>query len=327
MGVKARRRALVAGVLAILAVPGLAAAAQDWSVDADRASVPKNDSTAVRLTFTAHDRVGCVRVLVPNSYNIGSAAVVSASHGANWSTSIGGSSTHWVTAKAVNNGNDSLEAGDQLVLRITVSGTASGRADWRAWAYDKRDCDDEVGQSNGITMTVSGAAPTPHPTPKPSPKPKPKPKPTPTPHATAAPTAAPRVNATPRPESTPKPTAKPVTPPRVQATLAPTLAPVAIVRSTTPPPSGGEGSGALPKDFYSIPLEDGRNFGGLALELLAALGVFDWAVPGAILTVPGLLLIVIIGAQTFGAFAWLPIIRRKLRGTGVSLQDRLPGSL
>ena len=34
--------------------------------------------------------------------------------------------------------------------------------------------------------------------------------------------------------------------------------------------------------------------------------------------VPGLLLLVIIGAQMFGAFAWLPIVRRKLRGTGVT---------
>jgi hypothetical protein len=32
---------------------------------------------------------------------------------------------------------------------------------------------------------------------------------------------------------------------------------------------------------------------------------------------PGLLVILVIGAQMFGAFAWLPIVRRKLRGTGV----------
>jgi hypothetical protein len=50
-------------------------------------------------------------------------------------------------------------------------------------------------------------------------------------------------------------------------------------------------------------------------------------VPGAILTVPGLLLIVIIGAQAFGAFAWLPLIRRRLRGTGVTRENRVSGSL
>jgi hypothetical protein len=318
---KSRRRALLAGALAILAVPGLVAAAQDWSVDADRASVPKNDSTAVRLTFTAQDPVGCVKVLLPNRYQVDSAAVVSVSHGADWSASIGGGSTHWVTAQAASNGNDRLEGGDQLVLRITVTGRISGRVDWRAWAYDKRDCNDAIGQSDGIAMTVSGAAPTPNPTPKPTPKPKP------TPHATPVPTTAPRSNATPPPESTPKPTARPVTPPRVQTTQAPTLAPVAIVRSTRPPPSGGDGSGALPKHYYSIPLEESPIFGGLAVELLAALGVFDWAVPGAILTVPGLLLIVIIGAQAFGAFAWLPLIRRRLRGTGVTRENRVSGSL
>lgn len=80
----------------------------------------------------------------------------------------------------------------------------------------------------------------------------------------------------------------------------------------------------MPKDYYSIPLEGDATFGGLAIDLIAALGVFEWFVPGAVLTVPGLLLLVIIGAQMFGGFAWLPIVRRKLHGTGGSRESRAP---
>lgn len=178
-------------------------------------------------------------------------------------------------------------------------------------------------------MTVSGAAPTPDPTPKPTPKPKPKPKPKPTAHATPAPTAAPRSTATPRPEPTPKPTAKPTSPPKVvvQPSPAPTLAPVAIGGggSTKPPSSGDDSTRGTRSDYFAIPIDDNTTFGGLAIDVLATLGVFEWAVPAAILTVPGLLLIVVIGAQMFGAFAWLPLVRRKLGGTGVRRSGHLRG--
>ena len=43
---------------------------------------------------------------------------------------------------------------------------------------------------------------------------------------------------------------------------------------------------------------------------------FDWAVPGLVLSVPGLLLIVAVGIQMLGALAWLPVIRRRLGGFG-----------
>ena len=50
------------------------------------------------------------------------------------------------------------------------------------------------------------------------------------------------------------------------------------------------------------------------MDILASLGVFAWAVPGALLAAPGLLLILVILAQSMGALAWLPIVRRKIGG-------------
>jgi hypothetical protein len=45
---------------------------------------------------------------------------------------------------------------------------------------------------------------------------------------------------------------------------------------------------------------------------------FAWAVPGLVLSVPGLLLVlVVIGAQALGAFAWLPVVRRRIGVFGI----------
>ena len=40
---------------------------------------------------------------------------------------------------------------------------------------------------------------------------------------------------------------------------------------------------------------------------------FAWAVPGLVLSVPGLLIVlVVIGVQALGAGAWLPVVRRRV---------------
>ena len=311
-----------------MALPGLVSARQDWTLDADRSSVPRNDSTAVRLTVTNDDdkKIACVVVFVPDHYDIDSGAVFSASNGGSWSTSVNGGSSHWIAA-TVKKG-DELHDGEQMVLRITVTGTISGRSDWIAWAFGKGDCKGERKNSvNGISMTVGGGAPTPaptpQPTPKPTPKPTPRPTPRPTPHATPAPTAAPRPTAVPTPKPTIKPT--PAPPKVVQPSPAPTpQPPVALGGGTsTPPPPNPESGRGIASDHFSIPVQEDAAFSNLAVDLLATLGVFEWAVPGAVLTVPGLLIVVIIAAQMFGAAAWMPIVRRKLRGTGVAGGKRL----
>jgi hypothetical protein len=59
-------------------------------------------------------------------------------------------------------------------------------------------------------------------------------------------------------------------------------------------------------------------FGDGLSQFTALFGrAFDWAVPGLLLSVPGLLLVLAIAAQAAGALAWLPIVRRRIGGFGL----------
>jgi hypothetical protein len=68
-----------------------------------------------------------------------------------------------------------------------------------------------------------------------------------------------------------------------------------------------------------------RDFGevGLAAAGLGGFGMFLWAVPSLVLSVPGVLVVVVILAQAVGGFAWLPLVRRKIGGFGLG-QRRTP---
>jgi hypothetical protein len=61
--------------------------------------------------------------------------------------------------------------------------------------------------------------------------------------------------------------------------------------------------------------------GGLGLGGVDA--IVDWAVPSLVLGVPGILLVLAVGAQVLGGALWVPIVRRGLRGVGVRRGDRL----
>ena len=47
-----------------------------------------------------------------------------------------------------------------------------------------------------------------------------------------------------------------------------------------------------------------------------------WTAPAAVLALPGLLVLVVGVIQALGGAAWLPVVRRALRGTGVTHTDR-----
>lgn len=144
-----------------------------------------------------------------------------------------------------------------------------------------------------LTVTARSPAPTALPTPEPIPDPTPEP----TPEATPDPTPEPTASATPTPTTSP---------------------------ASGPPSSGGE----PPADTWSIGPRDATGNGAsgadmpianLASSTLGLFGqVFDWLVPGAALSVPGLLLFLAILAQMSGALAWLPLVRRKIGGFGFS---------
>jgi hypothetical protein len=52
----------------------------------------------------------------------------------------------------------------------------------------------------------------------------------------------------------------------------------------------------------------------LGTAALGALGAFGWAVPGLVISVPGLLILLVVAAQVAGGLAWLPIARRRIGG-------------
>ena len=56
----------------------------------------------------------------------------------------------------------------------------------------------------------------------------------------------------------------------------------------------------------------------------AAFDGFSWQVPALVLSVPGLLVVVAVFLQVVGGLAWLPVIRRRLGGDGLTPPDRRP---
>jgi hypothetical protein len=186
---------------------------------------------------------------------------------------------------------------------------------YRAW--------DGAKWSNTATVTVTVLDPTP----------KPTPKPTPTPIATAVPT--------PTPDPTPTPLAVPT--PTPTAAAAPTPTPTA-----NPFGGGGGGTGPGPIGFGGGTGGGGPQGGGpgavsspggptyaigppAAVDPIGVVSVgtggigdYDWAVPAAVLSVPGFLLILFVFGQAAAGLVWVPLARRRLRGlgTGEPRKDR-----
>jgi hypothetical protein len=48
-----------------------------------------------------------------------------------------------------------------------------------------------------------------------------------------------------------------------------------------------------------------------------ALDGFSWQVPALALSVPGLLVVLVVGLQILGGLAWLPLVRRRVGGFDV----------
>ncbi len=333
-----RRFLVVAGALAALfAQTGTVAAADSWTVTANPQTIVGGSSDTVRLTITNTspddgnngNGIACVKVTVPATFTLGNPSVVSVTNGRDWSASRSGRT---VTAKGINNG-DRLRGdpdNDTLVLDVRASASLIALGPWTFRAFEETDCTNESFAPESIFITVIVS---PQPTPRPTPQPTPQPTAAPTPRPTPAPTRSPSPTgaATAQPPPDPPPTAD------ARPSGSPTPAPSGTVEPSSPPPDTtspttrpgiGRGGPTVPRDppgngdqfggVISIPVnEEDPEFAGLGMDLLASLGVFAWAVPGALLGAPGLLLIVVILAQSMGAMAWLPIVRRKIGHFGM----------
>jgi VCBS repeat-containing protein len=162
------------------------------------------------------------------------------------------------------------------------------------------------------------------PTPSGSASPRPTVVGTPSPQPSSAP---------PLPPSAPpsSPPSSPLPAPSVSASGTPTPNPTASLPPTAAPTSATGGSpgpaafGSTDRFVVGPPggsATAGIDFGSLSPALAGFGGLLEWAVPGLVMSVPGLLLVVAIGAQVVGASAWIPIIRRSLGVFGVGRRRR-----
>jgi hypothetical protein len=150
--------------------------------------------------------------------------------------------------------------------------------------------------------------------------PTPTPRATSTPGATAtpspAPSAAPAASGRPGPGSSASPGATPGS----SADAAPTSTP----GSATQASGGGAGGtgggddttglGAAPGDRFLLPPVDPTDVDVIIDASFAGFSGIEWAVPAFVLGVPGLLLMLAVGAQAIVGIAWLPFVRRWLGG-------------
>lgn len=191
-----------------------------------------------------------------------------------------------------------------------------------------------------VSITVSAAASTPSPTPTASPTPTPTPLialptlalptllPTPTPTPTATPVPGATASPRPSPTATPSPSAQS----SPEATTTPT-------QEASPTPSSGSdaadapgvggartgdgtGGGAAPGDRFVLPAVDPPDIDAILDASFSGFSGVEWAVPAFALGVPGLLLMLAVGAQTVVGAAWLPFVRRWLGGLGVRRHAR-----
>ena len=331
-------RRVLAPVLAlvgILAWATPAAALLLWTLTGAPLTATAGVATSFSLTATNLDlltELGCLEVDLPASFDIVGASAGNASNGDEWEAVV---FTNKVAVHSLSGGGR-LELGQSITFTITAVPGEAGTFTWSNHAHRQQDCSgtEEVGVPLAIVVLpplISTPAPTP--TPSPTPTATPRPTPTPTPILPLElPTLPPVI---PLPSLPALPTIRPATPiptvlpssPGASPTASPSATPSPIpdegsaavlpVGTTgTPPGAGGlDASGAAP---VVLGLGDPEGGDGSVGEVsLGPLGVIDgigvWAIPGAIVGGPGLLVILWVILQTGVALAWIPSVRR-MRG-------------
>jgi hypothetical protein len=249
-----------------------------------------------------------------------------------------------LTASLVNgSGNGSLSISASGAFSFTSGGSFVGT---RTFTYRVSDGASLSGTAT-VSITVRPQAtpppPTPSPTPAPTPTPTATPAPTIVPTLSPLPTLPPLPTVVPLPSVTLLPTPRPTaigserpTPsegPSASGTADPT-AESSAEASSAPGSSGPIGVGTFgaqpsigpgsqgPTAVQPVGFAVGRvdlgSIDGLGDVGVVGIGsLVEWAVPALVLSVPGLLLVLAVLAQTVGGVLWLPVARRWLGGFGI----------
>lgn len=305
------------GILAALAVGSLTfgtaggvRAASLWTLTATPLVATAGQSTTFHMLAAnvLGPPAGCVNVEIPSSFVIQAAGNVVASDGSMWVAAVVGT---WVEVTSVS-GIDHLDPLETVSFDIQLLPTQAGTWNWNNHVHVPQQCTGPA--YNGLPVTVV-VAPAILPTPVPTLPPLPIPIPTVIP--TPVPTPVPTLVATLPPLPTPIPTLPPLPTPRPDPTATATPAPTATPRpSPTPQPVAAAGPSAPTDGAASvgrIAELSGADTGliGLGTDVLALLDApLVWFVPGAVVGVPGLLVLLWIALQAVGALAWIPAVRR-----------------
>lgn len=332
-------RRLLAPAMAVVAIVTSATPALGlllWTLTATPLSASSGVATTFILTATNLDlltELGCLEVDLPESFSIVGASAENASNGDAWEAIV---FPNKVAAHSLSGGGR-LELGQSITFTITAIATQAGTWTWPNHAHRQQDCTtpEEIGVPLSI-LVLPGATPPP-PAPEPTPTPKPTPTPTPTPilPVDPLPSILPSLPTLPtiRPTPTPAPTTRPTPSPTPSPSETPLAAPGENVPATSP---GGErgspsgpGAGASGAGAVRLAVDQPDGSGGSAGEVsLGPLGVIDgltvWAIPGAIVGGPGLLVILWVVLQTGVALAWVPAVRR-MRGKDTGRSRALSG--
>ncbi len=301
--------------------------------------------------------LGCVRIAIPATFTVQSAVVTDDPPDTTWKASIGGLTTVTINTAS---GGDRLPPNKptaSVTAAIKVSAVVPGTYTWTASAYRSQDClnsfNDPAHLTVKVQLTLIPTPPPPTATPTPTRTPVPTVRPTPLPLPTILPTLLPLPLPTilplptptvpPTPTVTPPPGSTPTPSPAGSASQAPdrpSPSPSSDAPRQPTGSSGGQsgppapGSGASPSS--GPPIGAGLTIpgGGPGGDAAAGTNVsltsgfttpfgdgFAWAVPGLVLSVPGLLIVLFaILAQALGAAAWLPVVRRRIGGFEVERQ-------
>jgi hypothetical protein len=267
-----------------------------YSLVASPLTVSQGDVTVFTFTFTnlGNQGIRCTEVLFPDEFWISSLGTPNASNNRPWSASLLG---QWVLVHT-DTGGGRLRNGESVTFTVTALATTEGAYTFDNHVHLSQNCDDTNINGTPLPLTVLPAATA-------TPTPTPTPTPTATPKPTLAPTPRPTPVATPD-RSTPTPTPTPTATPTPEE--SPSVRPSAVPVPSPSSPGGGQIVRVAPLAGGS----DGAPTSlGVGVDVLGLInGPLGWFVPGAVVGVPGLLVLIFVGLQMFGALAWIPAVRR-----------------
>ena len=323
--------AVAASAVAILAVGVQSVSANVlWTMTGSPVTAVVGEQTTFTFTATNLDPllgIKCVVVEIPTSIAPGDSWIAGSSTTAVWTTSRSGQLLTAVIATG--DGNEKLVVGDWVSFAVAGVPTQGGAYAFHAIAYSGHEC---VNGARALAappvVVISGPivpAPTPAPTPEETPAPTPQllPPLPPLPPILPTPAPQPRVITTPAPAATPAPSPSASTSPEPSPADVPPRRP-----PNAPPQVLSLDAVAAPGPTLAAPLDAGGAaalavapaVGGAeaAIELsFGRLGVMDglsvWAIPGAVVGGPGVLVILWVAIQASVAAAWIPAVR-VLRG-------------